>query len=313
MASGRSVCFGGGRGFPRLAGVTNPHDASQPATQPNYVRVYGNDHSPWVQAVLLGLHQKKIAHTLVTVPPLSVFLNSGILMPAARIDAGSWLLDSERILVELGFSDVDPDARRALLGIFRSSALRRADAPWTFWHRFSQARDGHAMLPRRLWNHFWRSFSIFYFFTLITMFSRRVPEVAPERLAQQFSYFQDRLGAGAAFLGGETPDTIDFQLFGLVQMCSTIPGPPLAVLQEGPNLDRLRDWIAAMQRRFSDYTHLYTAQDFEPRFPEIERATPLERFFYWSGAAFMWVAFPITVAAALFLAQRLRKKGLMPS
>jgi hypothetical protein len=60
-----------------------------------------------VQALLLGLHQKKIGHTLVTVPPLSLFQSSGILMPAARIDDGPWMLDSERILVEIGFSEVD--------------------------------------------------------------------------------------------------------------------------------------------------------------------------------------------------------------
>ena len=152
-----------------------------------------------------------------------------------------------------------------------------------------------------------------YFFTLITMLSRRLSKLAPERLAQEFSFFQDRLREGAEFLGGESPDTVDLQLFGLVQMCSSIPGPSLAVLREGPTLDRLRDWIAAMHRRFPDYTHLYSAQDFEPRLPEIEHATALERFFYWSGAVLMWVAFPITVPAALFLARRLRKKGLMPS
>jgi hypothetical protein len=41
----------------------------------------------------------------VAVPPLSVLLSSGVLMPAASIDSGSWLLDSERILVELRLLD----------------------------------------------------------------------------------------------------------------------------------------------------------------------------------------------------------------
>jgi glutathione S-transferase len=302
---------GTGRDFPRLAGVTNPRNASQPATQPNYVWVYGNDHSPWVQAVLLGLHQKKIAHTLVTVPPLSVFLSSGILMPAARIDDGPWLLDSERILVEIGFSEVDADARRALLVVFGSGAMRRADDAWSFWYRFSYARDGHPVLRRRLWNQFWRSFSIFYFFTLITMGRRARPRPTRERLARGFSFFQERLQPGADFLGGGAPDTVDLQLFGLVQMCASIPGPSLAVLREDPSLQRLREWVEAMQRCFSDYAHLYSAREFEPRLPEIERASALERFFYWSGAALMWIAFPITLPTALYLARRVRKKGLV--
>ena len=76
--------------------------------RPEHVWVYGGDHSPWVQSVLLGVHERGIPHTLISVPPLSVFLNSGILMPAARIDDGPWLLDSSRILGELGFSKVEP-------------------------------------------------------------------------------------------------------------------------------------------------------------------------------------------------------------
>jgi hypothetical protein len=153
-----------GRDFPGLAGVTDPRSASQPATRPNHVWVYGNDHSPWVQAALLGLHQEGIAHTLITVPPLSVLRSSGVLMPAAIIAGGAWLLDSERILVEFGFSEVQANERRALRIVFGSGAMRRTDDPWKFWNRFSNARDDHPMIPRRLWNQFWRSFSILYFF-----------------------------------------------------------------------------------------------------------------------------------------------------
>lgn len=279
--------------------------------RPNHVWVYGNDHSPWVQAVLLGLHENEIAHTLVTIPPLSVFLRSGVLMPAAKIDDGPWLLDSERILVELDFSEVEADARSALLVAFGSGALRRADGPWNFWHRFSYARDDHPKLTRRMWNHFWRSFSIFYFFTLIRMGRRTRPRPTREPLALGFSFFQERLRPGAEFLGGGAPDTVDLQLFGLVQMCASIPGPSLAVLREDPTLQPLRGWVEAMQRCFSDYTHLYSAREFEPRLPEIARASTLERFFYWSGAALMWIAFPITLPTALYLARRVRKKGLV--
>ena len=54
--------------------------------RPNHVWLYGNDHSPWVQSVLLGLHEKQIPHTVELAPPLSVFRSSGVLMPAAKID-----------------------------------------------------------------------------------------------------------------------------------------------------------------------------------------------------------------------------------
>ena len=96
--------------------------------------MYGGDHSPWVQAVLLGLHEKGIAHTVVTVPPLSVFLNSGILMPAASFDRGPWLLDSGRILGELGFSEVEAEERQALLAVFGGAAFQRTKSSWEFWY-----------------------------------------------------------------------------------------------------------------------------------------------------------------------------------
>ncbi|MBW2389111.1 MAG: hypothetical protein JRG89_11825 [Deltaproteobacteria bacterium] len=290
--------------------MTDPDAASQVATRPKHVCVYGNDHSPWVQSVLLGLHEKDIAYTLVTVPPLSVFFESGVLMPAAKIDDGPWLLDSERILVELGFSEVEADERRALRVVFGSGAMRRADAPWKFWHRFSYVRDGHPVIARRWWNQIWRPFSIFYFFILITFGRRTRPVPTSGQLIHEFSFFQKCLAPGADFFGGNAPSTVDLQLFGLVQMCASIPGPSLAVLRDEPKLRRLRAWIETMQRRFSEYTHLYSASHFAPDLPEVEPAPTPERILYWCGAALMWLALPITLPTVLYFARLVRQKGL---
>ena len=54
------------------------------------VRVYGFSHSPWVQAVLLALHNKKIDHSLSQKPPLEVFAKWGVYMPAISFDEGPW-------------------------------------------------------------------------------------------------------------------------------------------------------------------------------------------------------------------------------
>ena len=37
------------------------------------VDVYGGNHSPWVQAVLLALHDKQIDHELRSLPPFATF------------------------------------------------------------------------------------------------------------------------------------------------------------------------------------------------------------------------------------------------
>jgi hypothetical protein len=96
-------------------------------------------------------------------------------------------------------------------------------------------------------------------------------------------------------------------------MCASIPGPSLAVLREDATLQRFREWVETMQRRFSDYTHLYSARDFEPNRPEVESAPALERAFYWLGATLMWIAFPITLPTVLYFARRVRKKGMQRS
>lgn len=99
---------------------------------------------------------------------------------------------------------------------------------------------------------------------------RRLIEVEVGNLAEPL--FPDPTGDGLSVLRR--------CLFGLVQMFESIPGPSLVVLREDPTLERLREWVEAMQGRFADYTHLYSARDFEPKRPEIEPATAVERFSY---------------------------------
>jgi hypothetical protein len=220
------------------------------------------------------------------------------------------MLDSEKILVELGFSEVPPETRHALQRFFLSSAMRRADHPWEFWNRFSRVRGGHPRLARRLWNQFWRAFSMLYFFWLITLGRRGATPATPEQLVAELGSFQQQLAAEEAFLGGENPDTVDLQLFGIVQMCASIPGLAYDVLREHPELERMREWIEAMQARFSRYDRLYTGPDFEPRLPRIASAPVSERFAYWSGALVMWLVLPITLPIALYYSLQVTRKGL---
>jgi len=185
--------------------------------------------------------------------------------------------------------------------------MRRTDDPWKFWVRFSYDRDGHPRMHGRLWNHFWRSFSVLYFLTIITQGRRGRAAPTRERLVRYFAFFQERLAPGAEFLGGTAPGTADLQLFGLVQMCASIPGPSLAVLRQEPTLQRLREWVESMQRRAVDYPRLYSALDFEPKCPVMQEAPALERLSYWVGSAFMWAALPVTLPTVLHFARKVQK------
>ena len=127
-------------------------------TQP-HVHVYGNDHSPWVQAVLLGLHWKGIPHTRRTAPPLAVFAKSGVMMPAASIGDTPWRLESTDILRELGYDPVSRGDLREIYAAWRG-VFHRADHISWFFGNFSLSRDQSPSLPARLRNHFLRSFSV---------------------------------------------------------------------------------------------------------------------------------------------------------
>jgi glutathione S-transferase len=277
---------------------------------PSTVSVYGVDHSPWVQSVLLGLQERGIEYRTRTIPPLAVFLRSGILMPAASINGGLWMLDSEGILVALGFAEVPREVRRELTVAFTRCAAHRRDDMLEFWRRFGLVREEEPSWARRHWNFFWRAFAAFYFFCVLTVARRAVGRSTPEQSVQLFSALQKRLDPEAGFFGGERPDTVDLQLFGIVQMLGSIPGPPLSVLREDPALEPLRGWIARMQHRFENHPGLYSGPYFEPLLPAPETAGTSERIAFGCGAALMWLAFPLTLLTALFYFVCNRLRGL---
>ena len=275
------------------------------------VSVYGGDHSPWVQAVLLGLHEKKIAHTVRTVPPISVFKETGILMPAASINGGPWQLQSGDILQAIGFEAVAGDDMLALFRALRGG-IHRVDSAWQFWHEWSFVRDYQPGFPRRLRNHLLRPFSILYFFLALRGLARQTEPGSEASFRRQFSYWEHKLESSAGpFLGGDSPETLDLMLFGVLQCHCSIPVPPIPVVQEDPSLPRLRSWIKAMQERFAEYPHLYSGLYFEPHSPAPPRASLLDRAIFWCGSALTLIAFPITLPLAYHYIRRIRRLGLL--
>lgn len=277
---------------------------------PPHIDVYGLVHSPWVQAVVLGLYEKDLPHTLTTVPPLSLFLKSGIMMPAASIDHRRWQLHSHEILQQVGYGPVSPEEMRALYEAWKG-VMHRVDRAPRFWSRFSFVRDPHPSLLRRLRNHILRSFAVLYFYLLINFAVRSGQQPDPENFTDQFQYWERKLADSAGgYLGGEDPGILDMLLFGIVQCHCSIPVPPIAALQEDPKLPRMRAWIAIMQERFAGYPHLYSGVYFEPHSPAPAHASFLEQGAFWFGSIGMLVAFPITIPLILFFAYRIQVAGL---
>lgn len=273
----------------------------------NRVDVYGGDHSPWVQAVLLGLHDARIPHSLTSLPPLETFLKSGVMMPAARIDDGPWQLESADILRNAGFKSITDEQMQLVRGAWQGVA-RRTDSAALFWGGFSLAGDRNPSFVHRVVNNFFRSFVTLYFFLLIRSLVLLGRSGDPENFGNQFLPFEEMLQAsGAPFLCGQEPNTLDFELFGVIQCHCSIYVPPVTALQSDSRLGKLRAWIGNMQERFKDYDHLYSGAYFAPHSGPPTWASPLQRTVFWLGAVFMIAIFPVSVPLIAFLAIRNRR------
>jgi glutathione S-transferase len=272
------------------------------------VEVYGANHSPWVQAVLLGLHEKQIPYTITGVPPWETFKECGVLMPAARLDGKHWQFQSAEILSNLGYETVNEQDMAAVRGAW-VGVLHRVDSPFGFIRAFSLAGDSHPSTPIRMVRNYFRSFPSFYFFSLLNFLRLSGSAPAdPDNFGDQFIYWEDRLAAGGeSFLCGSEPGALDCLLFGIIQCHSSIEVPPIKALQEDPRLERLRGWIAAMQLRFADYPFLYSGLYFKPHLPAPQPAGGLEQLSFLLGFISMVVLLPITLPLVLFLRWRLSK------
>ncbi len=273
----------------------------------NRVDVYGADHSPWVQAVLLGLHDARIPHTLTSLPPVATFLSAGVMMPAAKVAGDRWQLESAEILRDIGFASVTDEQMRLVRGAWLG-VLHRADSAALFWTSFSLAGDRSPSFAKQLVNNFLRSFVTLYFFLVIRTVVLLGRRNDPEHFGDQFLPFEEMLEAsGTRYLSGEEPNTLDFLLFGIIQCHCSIHVPPVTALQSDARLGRLRAWIGAMQERFSDYDHLYSGVYFRPHSKPPRWASPPNRVVFWLGTVFMIAAFPLTVPLVAFLAIRNRR------
>ena len=271
------------------------------------VKVYGGYHSPWVQAVLLGLHERQIDYLVTALPPLETFVTDGVTMPAASIDGAAWQLESVDILQGIGCDDVSETELQHINSAWRG-VLHRADNIGNFWGGFSQSGDQNKNPFIRLIKNFLRSFITLYFYLLIRTVNLVASPQDPENFGDQFVYFNDRLAeSDKPFLSGDEPNTLDYLLFGIIQCHCSIYVAPVTALQADERLDVLRAWIARMHERFAEYPYLYSGLYLAPYRSPPQPDTGINRLAFWLGGISMIAVFYITVPVIAFLAIRRRR------
>ncbi len=274
------------------------------------IQLYGNNHSPWVQAVMMGLHQKQMEYTRTATPPLEVFKRWGTMMPAASFDGEPYQLESRDILHKIGYSECSDEDMGALRHAW-TGVMHRADYWPRFWGEFSLASDPHPSFLPRFVKNFFRAFTICYYFVLIRfgVYTRGYRD--PEKHADAYVQWEERFAQmEGPFLAGEEPDAVDLLLFGIIQCHCSIPVPTLYELQSDPRLTETRAWIGRMQTHFADYPNLYSNVYFQPYALGPKPAAGLDQFAFWMGAIFWIGLFPITVPViAYFIYQNRTLRG----
>ncbi len=284
--------------------MSDPQDGPK---KPDFVSLYGFDHSPWVQAVLVALHEAKIPYDLTTLPPPKLFLSSGIMMPAAKINGGKWRLDSEKIIHELGYKAITDENLRLVYDAW-VGVLHRPDSIPQFFRAFSRSSDEHPNFFIRFFRNFFRSFAAIYFCGLIRIGRIRVGYKPPQNFGDQFLEINRILAdSDGQFLDGETPGSFDFLFFGILQCHSSIPVPPLASLQSDERLQNIRDWLSRMDDRLSGYGHSYTAKYFDTGSSSRRTAKLIEQGAFWMGLLFYATVLPITALAITFAYRKARQ------
>ncbi len=268
------------------------------------LKIYGQTHSPWVQAALLGAHNKKLDYQLVTATPLQVLFRWGVTMPAAQFDGEAWIRESADILSRMGYSPL-ADGQMSKIQRAWQGVLHRPDSAFKFFREFSLAGDPSRSFFRRTLQNFFRSFSAFYFYLLIRSVAILVKPKEPEDFGEQYLYWEQRLSdSKGAFISGQSPDTEDFLVFGVIQCHCSIPVPATVPIINDDRLPGLRNWIESMQSCLGNYPYHYSAKYFGDKQQQPTRASGWDQFCFFFGLATWMISFPISIPAFILCRTR---------
>ena len=274
------------------------------------VKVYGFTHSPWVQAVLLALHDQGIEYDLFLRPPLKVFRKWGVYMPAISINDGPWEIESTEILIKLGYEPISIQEITAANSAWQG-VLHRTDNPFNFFLSFSRGGQVSKSFMSNTTSNFLLSFVAFYMFTLINIGKLTLKQKEPNNFGDQFMYWENLIDSSdGPFIDGNKPGSKDMIMFGMVQCHASIPVPALNSLLNDQRLTNLRKWVSTMQNYFKEYPYLYTAKFFKSDIPDADSANLFQIVSFFSGLIVMVLAFPITIPLVLILMSRVEKNRI---
>ena len=267
------------------------------------VIIYGMDHSPWVQTVLMTCHIYGVPYRLMSRQlSLANYRRRGMVMPEVRFPDGSIVGDSFEIIREVttryGIASVSSLVRTEdiprLERLFFSYALRRGQSGrrMAFIRGWSKAPSTDGSLSASSY----RALMCSYFFALILAGRQQARRTGfdpdhSETLLRLLEGWESRLGDDP-FLDGSEPGLTDLALMGHIQCMAT--GLTDDVLAEVKRFPMLCAWAEEMSRRLETYPHNFARRLVEPDF-EPPRATLGETATFWATGLIGLACLPVSL------------------
>ena len=286
------------------------------------VHIYGVNHSPWVQAVLLTLHMKRIKYSLASfLHPQTILesyrqgISSPIRIPAMWYD-GECIYESTNIIEFLDakhpktprlFNNTNEDVVAVNLQkvstLFYSYVFTRVAGQkrWQFWYEWSIIEDNTTSVIEQFLSRLSRPFTVLYFWVLIHLariYRRNLNGNYPgEGFKNSIACFSKMIEKnGGEYANGSNVTYLDIVLLGHFQ-CMFSGSNGLGALSKEviPIVDQypiMWKWLKSMHKHplLVDYPFMYSRCDEniiqrtgEPRKGGVTADTIIGQIIYWFG------------------------------
>jgi glutathione S-transferase len=293
------------------------------------IHIYGVNQSPWVQAVLLTLHMKRLKYSLASLLHPQTILesyrqgkSSPIHMPAMWYD-GECIYETTNIIEFLDakhpqtpslFNNTKEDVVAVnLKKVFKlfSYALTRVAGQkrWQFWYEWSIVEDNTTSIVQQFLSRLSRPFSALYFWVLIHLARIFMFTWSEENFRNPIAYFSEIIEKnGGEYVDGSHVTYLDIVLLGHFQ-CMFSGSNGLGALSKEviPILDQypsMWKWLKSMHKHplLVDYPFMFSRCDEtviqrtgEPRKGGVTTETISGQIIYWFGVICLLIWWPFTL------------------
>ena len=300
------------------------------------IHVYGANHSPWVQAVLLTLHMKNLKYSLSSLLDPLTFIESvkqgvpsPVRMPALWYN-GKCYYESANIIAfldethpqtpQLFKNENEEEVGRCLQKVFAlfPYALTRiaGQKKIQFWYEWSICKDHGISKAHQILTRFFRPFMVLYFWCLIHLvrYAKFKGTWPIETFRKAIAHFSDKISRnGGQYVNGLDVTYADILVFGHFQTMfsgsngmGALSGEVIPIIDEYPIM---WTWLNRMHQHplLIDYPFMYSKGDknVAQRIGTMESDDLVEtdsifgQIIYWVGFWALFAFAPLTLLALL--------------